>query len=1320
MSNGISYKKYAKRLSDAPNDGALFSILSDLPSSDQLANETRSLEERRTVPTKPDAMQGKAMLRNSIINGIVNDTSYITNRVAPLVAIPSNSDGVSWQQTTYNAQRTTQVPVLGPSRYLTTSSTSGSAGYNRFGISFQVEHGFMNTEAGVLDWHNKIKQMVASCVDSINADCIEALVNCPGPYNKPDAIAAQFQGKTIAEFFQREHEMWDPLKKYENGIYKVATIMANTMQAAGGSGNVLIIPQQVGQYLSLAKDEHNTATVVGAKRAQQVLLNAASVATLKLARDVDVYFVPPLINEERNRKIPEPFKKVLQIGEFAQMMPRTAETSSLPYKTYHRDIKMYSESEDKFFTVTLKDALANCNRFETSVHKNSKEWGKMKLLGDNSKPYDRGGSHSDVEDMWFYKEEGMDGNTEILPCQYHGQMDLKHFGVDDKRNAGYHLFKVIIEDMPEEKAREVWYRGTQLLRYLDKIEYNHDDWKLIQEHNVNGRGLGVRTSGPNPTPVFTNKEWIPNPDTGTLEIPIGIRKIPGGLATLAGLKELARHLRAPLNSGQHNLRSDNADKLKDAEDFVKFIETVGERLHQILPGLGSDPKNASSWWRDPVPATVLFDNYIMPHRTPAFLSTDRALKAGLSTGVESVLQVFTSTVNLFFMEFIGVDTVNFEDKVKGNQDPNVDVTNKDAWAYKHNILALTANGIAWDSNTAGGKSADAIVSGVVALLDAVTGVSNAVPKDPTNAQLIAIVPEVWRMTMNMVHMFIMMATNDRVGLESVASKAAALTKVPNAYKNPLYGTNFSSPSRIITSEIDGLIDEVVSHAQGADPADVRDWTQKLVADMSMSMSDILTILEKNPNAVLSAKGGLTGNQTAMLTFFRAPIAMSPTLAASIYVYTLTHKEFPVLYPSDPFFPEVAISPVKLEATTRHVPLRPPPANMSRTALDDYLSNIAPGYTATEFKGSIHHTSIMQNPRAHAVGLAIHDPELVSSMIGMNLSGASNPKSSQIRAKSILNGVPAEYRPYLNVDADARNGDPTVYREYLAMPGLANANWDQSYTAIEQGIPDKLSRMFAHYYDTTPIDLQTYTRMLDYNVPVPFGFLIVRPHATYETQGMLKVEDKGRCAINFQGDVQFEIGDDAKIQKREVTTTYWHKLVVMAPENVYYAPTAFVCGYNGGMGSAWVSPENYHPRVGANDGGSLISMMVPYTFQAEPSISLTGNWNMFDHIEFAKPYPNTNYGTADFYNSYYRWNEADSLRDVTTEDDPTVPLNINTVVHQGHTFYFNPTTSTFETVEIGRGHWGSATYLGCNQVRKGLFQKMEMNHWTGASSKFTLA
>src|SRR5271165_494024 len=120
--------------------------------------------ERRDTWILPEAYKGVSkMLGDTVEHQVWSDQNFYT-QVMPIVFV-EGANYVQWHHTEYSQQMPTLVPELGVSRIMTSNVSSKSATFDRRGIKFYMEHGFMHTPAGRRHYNETLTQLALNVLE---------------------------------------------------------------------------------------------------------------------------------------------------------------------------------------------------------------------------------------------------------------------------------------------------------------------------------------------------------------------------------------------------------------------------------------------------------------------------------------------------------------------------------------------------------------------------------------------------------------------------------------------------------------------------------------------------------------------------------------------------------------------------------------------------------------------------------------------------------------------------------------------------------------------------------------------------------------------------------------------------------------------------------------------------------------------------------------------------------------------------------------------------------------------------------------------------
>lgn len=272
---------------------------------------------------------------------------------------------------------------------------------------------------------------------------------------------------------------------------------------------------------------------------------------------------------------------------------------------------------------------------------------------------------------------------------------------------------------------------------------------------------------------------------------------------------------------------------------------------------------------------------------------------------------------------------------------------------------------------------------------------------------------------------------------------------------------------------------------------------------------------------------------------------------------------------------------------------------------------------------------------------------------------------------------------------------------------------KTYTSLVKTFgDDPASLAIAVSYGFTPFTKQLLDSTVTHHLDHPVDYLVVRPHATYTTVGVIKMIPGLETGQMSFGNIIAEIGDDAAIQTHLVTETHYQGAVIKKPKNVCVFNDVLVTGYKGGLGSEPISIESYNPNVGKfgkNPAESIMYFMIPrHSVMSSNAFSIAGkaiwvdrqgNGESIDRVE------DMGYATSDYYNAVWGFTNQNYNGTVHSYGSTSKYLNQviipNAVVFKSVAAFEDPLTRKFSRKSGNTGHFQSHTVgTGMHRARIG--------------------
>jgi hypothetical protein len=538
---------------------------------------------RRDTWTLPEAYAGQSVKMAQETEFMVySDENFYTTRVMPM-QIVAHANGVNWNVTEYANQMPTLVPELGVSRLLSSTKRSNSASFDRRGLSFFMEHGFMHTVEGRQHYVNTLKQLALSIIEFAKFDVIYTLLTSQHANLEWEKKFSVYKGKRLAELFANQIWMWACLQKFKNGATLLDTKISSWMERYKGLADTWIFAPQVQAYLQTVPSERIDYYKAGPAGPQRLIDGVRALTKIGTA---DAFFARSYdIDADGPKDI---LGAPAQIGEYAEMRDRERDTNYERYASKNRHVRIYDEDADGWFECKLQWALDECRRFDAKS-------GAVLEMSALYQPMIEGlGADARRDVFSFFNADAQ----RFEPVRLFGQMEEEYFPAADKLSLARTALAAARREWASANSATFDQAYQQGLALVDEIDASTD----------------VTPLGPN---TFLGAEYTAAAAPTT---------IPGGYQSYAGIKAIAAAKIDPADAS-----SDFVKKSKVAADFVKAIDSLTSKLGVYFPGsYVLDPKFASPWWsengRVATAGDVFFENAIARARVPLFETTGTLAK----------------------------------------------------------------------------------------------------------------------------------------------------------------------------------------------------------------------------------------------------------------------------------------------------------------------------------------------------------------------------------------------------------------------------------------------------------------------------------------------------------------------------------------------------------------------------------------------------------------------------------------------------------------------------------------------------------------------
>lgn len=295
---------------------------------------------------------------------------------------------------------------------------------------------------------------------------------------------------------------------------------------------------------------------------------------------------------------------------------------------------------------------------------------------------------------------------------------------------------------------------------------------------------------------------------------------------------------------------------------------------------------------------------------------------------------------------------------------------------------------------------------------------------------------------------------------------------------------------------------------------------------------------------------------------------------------------------------------------------------------------------------------------------------------------------------------------------------TVQRGYYAGPDATAFRGRQSSLEMQKrldfmqrgGAPQTQNDMFKCMFCHCALTKQTLDKFAEYDILIPFGFLIMRPFMRYDMCSAILAKAGPDLGQTFMGHADFQLTDDVIHKVHVGHYTFYSKSVVHNDKNYTIAEDIFAAGYKGGEGTRFYkNKEDLSADIHAEAfRADIIAHMIPYRTnqpnapRIQNPIDLTGKLHptLYQDTDI----PEVEAEVAMYPGARYLAEKLELRRLTSYTSDATEfflsPFKyLNTITFQGPQYYFSNITGQFARI-AGTGHWSDFCYNGCKGVRCG--------------------
>lgn len=182
--------------------------------------QSAGLATSRDIFNLPEAYRGKPNKRieTILINNIAESKKYPITALLPLTEWDGSHE-IVWDVWKFHDARLGRVPEQAVSRLLSSSFSEDRAYMVRWGIMFMLEHDFMNTDRGKINYAKNLQQISNACIETLCHGAMIAMFACQPISFDPAQMRTHVTDKADRDnLFGEEHFMTGVMVKQKMGL----------------------------------------------------------------------------------------------------------------------------------------------------------------------------------------------------------------------------------------------------------------------------------------------------------------------------------------------------------------------------------------------------------------------------------------------------------------------------------------------------------------------------------------------------------------------------------------------------------------------------------------------------------------------------------------------------------------------------------------------------------------------------------------------------------------------------------------------------------------------------------------------------------------------------------------------------------------------------------------------------------------------------------------------------------------------------------------------------------------------------------------------
>lgn len=264
---------------------------------------------------------------------------------------------IHWDRWEFNNHLPTRVPEEGVSRMVSMSKSAEQDSMVRYGLALQLEHGFMTTAQGQMNFRLNLQQLTNAVTEGTEMGVTTKLLNASDTfdnfYERTDVGLGAF---ALDDVLRQETALYCAPQKRRDGMLAIKQYIDETLQQRGQRGGfVMVVPQGLKDQINSNEFEAVSMINKSADGPRNEVFSKMGLGQVYESRGFYVDSARPTMDLHYTPS----YKGEFNFLTYKHLM----DLNPQDYRTSFAAIQVYDEDRDNFVKIDALTALRKCGLF---------------------------------------------------------------------------------------------------------------------------------------------------------------------------------------------------------------------------------------------------------------------------------------------------------------------------------------------------------------------------------------------------------------------------------------------------------------------------------------------------------------------------------------------------------------------------------------------------------------------------------------------------------------------------------------------------------------------------------------------------------------------------------------------------------------------------------------------------------------------------------------------------------------------------------------------------------------------------------------------